>query len=83
MENTGLYMAVLSPSTNTMTYEMCEEAWQINDLRDQQSTIQSKVKIFEIGTGQVKFDLDMGFVASAMRWSLDGKYLAVSSRENR
>ena len=27
IESTGLYLAVLSPSSNTMTFEMCEEPW--------------------------------------------------------
>lgn len=83
MESTGLYLAVLSPSSNSMTFEMCEEPWQYKELRDQQATNQSRIQILEIGTGQLKFDLEMKFVANDMRWSPDGKYMAVSSRENR
>jgi hypothetical protein len=45
--------------------------------------LQNKVEIYELGTGLLKFDLPIEFVASDMNWSPDGKYFCAASYENR
>jgi WD40 repeat protein len=52
-------------------------------VRNEQSKRQTKVEIYEIGTGIMTFSLNQDFLITQAKWSTNGNYLAVTSCNNK